>query len=180
MYNVCPKKATGIALARHPRTPIIWPLNCQTSRTIREKTRWRCIGSRSVICKPIIWIIICSLYRWGDGVELFNDRYINNGMLDFLVKEREAGRIRNLGWSFHGDVKVFDYVLDMGVKWDFVQIQLNYLDWKHASGRNVNAGYLYGELEKRGVPAIIMEPLLGGRLSNGSGSYRCSFETATA
>ena len=69
-------------------------------------------------------------------------------MLDFLVKEREAGRIRNLGWSFHGDVKVFDYVLDMGVKWDFVQIQLNYLDWKHASGRNVNADYLYGELEK--------------------------------
>ena len=54
----------------------------------------------------------------------------------------------------------------MGVKWDFVQIQLNYLDWKHASGRNVNADYLYGELEKRGVPAIIMEPLLGGRLSN--------------
>lgn len=57
-------------------------------------------------------------------------------------------------------------MLDMGVKWDFVQIQLNYLDWKHASGRNVNADYLYGELEKRGIPAVIMEPLLGGRLSN--------------
>ena len=41
-----------------------------------------------------------------------------------------------------------------------------YLDWKHASGRNVNADYLYGELEKRGIPAVIMEPLLGGRLSN--------------
>ena len=50
-------------------------------------------------------------------------------------------------------------MLDMGVKWDFVQIQLNYLDWKHASGRNVNADYLYGELEKRGIPAVIMEPL---------------------
>ena len=39
----------------------------------------------------------------------------------------------------------------------FVQIQLNYVDWKHASGRNVNADYLYGELEKRNIPAIIME-----------------------
>lgn len=87
-------------------------------------------------------------------------------MLDFLVKEREAGRIRNLGWSFHGDVKVFDHVLDMGVKWDFVQIQMNYVDWNHASGRNVSAEYLYTELEKHGVPVVIMEPLLGGRLSN--------------
>ena len=47
----------------------------------------------------------------------------------------------------------------------FVQIQMNYVDWKHAGGRNVNADYLYGELEKRGIPAVIMEPLLGGRLS---------------
>ena len=167
MYKVCPRKRPVSHWHAILGTPIIWPLNCQTSRTIREKTRWQCIGSRSVICKPIIWIIdLLHSIGGGNGIELFNDRYINNGMLDFLVKEREAGRIRNLGWSFHGDVKVFDYVLDMGVKWDFVQIQLNYLDWKHASGRNVNADYLYGELEKRGIPAVIMEPLLGGRLSN--------------
>ncbi len=50
-----------------------------------------------------------------------------------------------------------------------MQIQLNYLDWHHAkeiNPRNTDAEYLYGELEKRGIPAIIMEPLLGGRLSN--------------
>lgn len=46
-----------------------------------------------------------------------------------------------------------------------MQIQLNYADWRHASGNNVNAEYLYGELVKRDIPAIIMEPLLGGRLS---------------
>ena len=89
-------------------------------------------------------------------------------MLDYLIEERKAGRIRNLGFSFHGTVDVFDEVLAMHdhVHWDFVQIQLNYVDWRHASGRNVNAEYLYAELEKRGIPAIIMEPLLGGRLSN--------------
>ena len=75
--------------------------------------------------------------------------------------------IRNLGFSFHGTKDVFDEVLAMhdSVHWDFVQIQLNYLDWHYASGNNVNADYLYGELEKRHIPAIIMEPLLGGRLS---------------
>ena len=62
---------------------------------------------------------------------------------------------------------VFDEILAMHdhIHWDFVQIQLNYADWRHASGNNVNAEYLYGELVKRDIPAIIMEPLLGGRLS---------------
>ena len=55
------------------------------------------------------------------------------------------------------------------VHWDFVQIQLNYLDWnasKDEAKRNVNAEYLYNELHRRGIPAVIMEPLLGGRLAN--------------
>ena len=50
-----------------------------------------------------------------------------------------------------------------------MQIQLNYVDWKHAkevNTRNTDAEYLYGELQKLNIPAIIMEPLLGGRLSN--------------
>ena len=56
---------------------------------------------------------------------------------------------------------VFDEVLAMDERahWDFVQIQLNYVDWKHASGNNVDAEYLYGELAKRDIQAIIMEPL---------------------
>ena len=102
------------------------------------------------------------------GIETFRARYIDNGLLDFLIEERKAGRIRNLGFSFHGTKDVFDEVLAMDdfAHWDFVQIQLNYVDWLHASGRNVNAEYLYAELKKRNIPAIIMEPLLGGRLSN--------------
>lgn len=107
----------------------------------------------------------------GGGMEEFENRYIKNGILNFLVEERKAGRIRNLGFSYHGDIRVFDYLLSRHdeYKWDFVQIQLNYLDWKYAkqiNPSNTNAEYLYGELEKRGIPAIIMEPLLGGRLSN--------------
>jgi len=99
------------------------------------------------------------------GMEDFKERFLDNGILDFLLKERQSGRIRNLGWSYHGDVEVFDYLLSLDIQWDFAMIQLNYVDWQHASDRNTNAEYLLGELEKRNVPAVVMEPLLGGRLA---------------
>ena len=105
----------------------------------------------------------------GGGMSALQKRYIDNGMLDFLMKEREAGRIRNLGFSYHGDIKVFDYLLEHNdeYKWDFVQIELNYLDWDYAdeiNSSNTDASYLYAELQKHNIPAVIMEPLLGGRL----------------
>ena len=107
------------------------------------------------------------------GMEAFNARYIDNGILDWLVVQQQQGRIRNLGFSYHGDVEVFDLLLrwhDEGrYHWDFVQIELNYLDWEFANEineRNTDAKYLYAELQRRGIPAVIMEPLLGGRLAN--------------
>ena len=51
-------------------------------------------------------------------------------------------------------------------KWDFVQIQLNYVDYRHATEGNYNADYLYDELAKRNIPVVVMEPLLGGRLAS--------------
>jgi predicted aldo/keto reductase-like oxidoreductase len=101
------------------------------------------------------------------GMVAYLDRFENNGLLNHLLKERESGgRIRNLGFSFHGDIAVYDRLLAMDIPWDFVMIQLNYIDWRHAQvGRNTNAEYLLGELEKRNIPALVMEPLLGGRLA---------------
>ena len=52
----------------------------------------------------------------GGGVEAFNARYVDNGMIDFLMKEREAGRIRNLGFSFHGNRESFDEFLKLHEK----------------------------------------------------------------
>lgn len=119
----------------------------------------------------IDYMLLHGIGMGSDGMEEFEARYIRNGVLDFLLEERKAGRIRNLGFSYHGDIRVFDHLLAKHeiYRWDFVQIQLNYLDWKYAkqiNERNTNAEYLYGELSKRHIPAIIMEPLLGGRLSN--------------
>lgn len=104
------------------------------------------------------------------GMQSLHNRFLDNGMLDFLVKERDAGRIRNLGFSYHGDVEVFDYLVDNVDKygWSFAQIEMNYVDWKYANElnrRNTDAEYLYNRLEKAGMQAVLMEPLLGGRLA---------------
>ena len=103
----------------------------------------------------------------GGGMGNLHQRFLDNGLLDWLMEQRAAGRIRNLGFSFHGDVAVFDWMLENNDKyqWDFVQIQANYCDWHNEDDLGRSGEYLYTELEKRGIPAVIMEPLLGGRLS---------------
>ena len=161
------EKATGIALKRYPRErfKIATKLSNFSNYTRENSIK---MYKQSFVDLQVEYIDYYLLHSIGNGgIRTFNARYIENGMLDYLIKEREAGRIRHLGFSFHGTKDVFDEVLAMHeqVHWDFVQIQLNYLDWNHASGNNVNADYLYEELQKKHIPAIIMEPLLGGRLS---------------
>ena len=160
------ESATGIALKRHPRNKYFVATKMSNFGFTDYK---RCVemyhnSFKQLQVDYIDYYLLHSI-GGGKGIETFNERFIDNGLLDFLLKEREAGRIRNLGWSFHGSQKVFDHVLNMGVKWDFVQIQSNYVDWRNAGSRNVNAEYLQTELDKKGVPSVIMEPLLGGRLS---------------
>jgi len=165
--------ATGIALHKHPRNKYFIATklsNFAPSTWSREASLEMYHNSFKELQVDYIDYMLLHAVGMGGGMEEFEAQYIKNGMLDFLVEERKAGRIRNLGFSYHGDIRVFDYLLSQHDKyqWDFVQIQMNYLDWEHAkeiNPRNTNAEYLYGELAKRNIPAIIMEPLLGGRLS---------------
>ncbi len=168
------ERSTGIALSRHPRNSYFIATklsNFAPSSWKREESIAMYHNSMKELQTEYIDYLLLHGIGMGNGMEEFEARYIDNGVLDFLMKEREAGRIRNLGFSYHGDIKVFDHLLANHdkYKWDFVQIQLNYLDWKYAKAinpRNTDAEYLYNELAKRNIPAIIMEPLLGGRLSN--------------
>ena len=162
------EKTTGIALKRHPREKFQLATKLSNFSNFTRENSIK-MYKQSFEDLQVDYIDYYLLHSIGNGgIETFRKRYIENGMLDYLIEERKAGRIRNLGFSFHGTKEVFDEVLGMHeqVHWDFVQIQLNYVDWHHASGNNVNADYLYGELVKRNIKAIIMEPLLGGRLSN--------------
>ena len=102
------------------------------------------------------------------GMDAFNTRFGTTGIMDFLLRERELGHIRNLGFSFHGNRQGFDELMSLHSKyhWDFVQIQMNYVDWRHAGRNNTDAEYLYGVLDSMGIPVVIMEPLRGGRLAD--------------
>ena len=159
------EKATGEALKRHPRESYFIATKLSNfSNWTRENSMLMYKKSfENLQTDYIDYYLLHSL----SGMETLQKRYIDNGMLDFLMEERKAGRIRNLGFSFHGNQKGWDELMATHEKyhWDFVQIQLNYMDWKHAGGRNTNAEYLQQELDKKGIQSVIMEPLLGGRLS---------------
>ncbi len=104
------------------------------------------------------------------GFETFSKRFLENGALDWCCGLRAARRIRNLGFSFHGDPKTFEWCLAHHdtYKWDFCQIQMNYVDWRHGretNARNLDAEYLYEQLSAKKIPVVVMEPLLGGRLA---------------
>ncbi|MCR4994522.1 MAG: aldo/keto reductase [Bacteroidales bacterium] len=166
--------ATGEALSRYPRekyyvatkmsnqNQALWPF--EKSKEMYENS------FRQLRVDYIDYYLLHSI--GGGGMNNLRGRFLDNGLLDFLLKEREAGRIRHLGFSYHGDVQVFDYLLDHNDEyhWDFVQIQMNYVDWRHAGrGRrrsDADAEYLYGRLEKLGIQTVVMEPIRGGALAN--------------
>ncbi len=172
--------ATGVALARHPRNSyyIATKLsNFSPSTWSREASINMFENSLKELQTDYVDYLL--LHSIGgttkdlDSHQLFDTRYMDNGILDWLVEQKNAGRIRNLGFSYHGDVEIFDMLLrwhDEGrYHWDFVQIQMNYVDWHYAdeyNTRNTDASYLYNELHRRGIPVVIMEPLLGGRLAD--------------
>ena len=158
--------ATGEALSRHPRESyyIATKLSNFKDASREEGIRMYKASLEAFRTDHIDYYLLHSIK---DG-ETFRKRFLDNGLIDFLMEERKAGHIRNLGFSFHGNQQGFDELMALHEKyhWDFVQIQLNYMDWNHAGRRNTNASYLQAELDKRGIPSIIMEPLLGGRLAD--------------
>lgn len=163
------EKATGIALSRHPRSNyFIATKMSNQAKEVRSREASIAMYHQSMKDLKTDYLDYYLLHSIGagNGMDDFNERFIDNGILDFLLQERKAGRIRNLGWSYHGDIAVFDHLLSLDIQWDFAMIQLNYMDWQHAeAGRNTNAEYLYNELVKHHVPVVVMEPLLGGQLS---------------
>lgn len=166
--------ATGIALKRHPRKSFYIATKMSNQREglwdfDKAKEMYENSFKRLQV-DYIDYYLLHSIGGGGDGVATLQKRFIDNGLLDFLCKERDAGRIRNLGFSYHGDVKAFDWLVDRTDKYGFtfVQIEMNYIDWRHAKrGRkgDADAEYLYTKCEKAGLQCVVMEPLLGGRLA---------------
>lgn len=82
------------------------------------------------------------------------------GAYKFLEQKRAEGLIDNIGFSFHGSIDDLNTII-AAHKWDFAQIQMNYLDWE-----NQDAKTQYQLLTDAGIPVIIMEPVRGGKLAD--------------
>lgn len=87
-------------------------------------------------------------------------RLIDLGILDWINQMKREGRIKKVGFSYHGNTASFLELLE-AYDWEFCQIQYNYLDEHSQAGRKG-----LEEAAKKNIPVIIMEPLRGGRLAN--------------
>ena len=162
---------TGNSLSRYPRDKYF----VATKMSNQNRRQWNIDAAKRMYEQSferlkVDHIDYYLLHGIGGGMDSLKGRFLDNGLLDFLLKEREAGRIKHLGFSYHGDVRDFDWLLDHNDEyhWDFVQIQMNFLDWRHASinrggwKHDADAEYLYNKCEKLGIQCVIMEPLRGG------------------
>lgn len=175
---------TGATLSRFPREKYY----VATKMSNQNQQLWdfdkaKAMYENSFTQLRVDYIDYYLLHSIGGNVEGLRGRFLDNGLLDFLLKEREAGRIRHLGFSYHGNVAAFDYLLDHNDEyhWDFAQIQMNYVDWRHAGrrgrrGGDADAEYLYNRLEKLGIQAVVMEPIRGGALANVADEIRSQLQ----
>ena len=88
------------------------------------------------------------------------DGFAGNGCIEYFHSLKAEGRIRYLGFSFHGTPAALRRTLSL-YPWDFVQIQLNYYDWYFGEAKE-----LYEILTDAHIPVMVMEPVHGGLLAN--------------
>ena len=94
------------------------------------------------------------------------------GTLDFIRRMQAEGKVRRIGFSFHGEPEMLETIAT-AYPWDLVQIQLNYLDWDLC-----RSGEQYELLTRLGIPISVMEPLKGGTLVKLTPEARAILEKA--
>lgn len=102
-------------------------------------------------------------YLFHNVCEMNIDAYLDPkyGILDYLLEQKQKGRIRHLGFSCHGAMPILKRFLEAyGAHMEFCQLQLNYIDWTFQGGKEK-----VELLEQYHIPVWVMEPLRGGRLA---------------
>lgn len=82
---------------------------------------------------------------------------------EFVAQKKAEGKVKHIGFSFHGDAPLLEEILNDHPEVEYVQLQINYLDWEDA---NIQSRRCYEIAEKYGKPVIVMEPVKGGVLAN--------------
>lgn len=96
------------------------------------------------------------------GVSNYKKAEKFNGF-EFIAKKKAEGKVKQIGFSFHDRADLLDEILTAHPEVDFVQIQLNYIDWDTES---IQSGKCYEVCTKHNKPVIVMEPIKGGILAN--------------
>ena len=99
-------------------------------------------------------------------------RYDKLHLWDFIAEEKAAGRIKHLGFSFHGGPELLDRLLTDHPEVDFVQLQLNYADWENPK---VASRGNYEAARKHNKSIVVMEPVKGGRLADPPADVKALF-----
>ena len=102
-------------------------------------------------------------YLFHNVCEMNIDAYLDPkyGIYEYLMKQKENGRIRHLGFSAHGSYEVIKRFLEAyGEHMEFCQLQINYVDWSFQDAKKK-----VELLKSYGIPVWVMEPLRGGRLA---------------
>ena len=164
------EEVTGRALCRHPRESyfIATKMSHMGGRNFSLEDGRR-MFENSLERLRVDYIDFYLLHSVPTVAE-FRKRYIENGLFDYLLGQRAEGRIRHLGFSY-GTNADLPQMLDL-YDWDFVQIQVNYVDWKDMpvdwdpGQGETSSESLYNCLADRGIPVVAMEPVKGGSLAN--------------
>lgn len=89
-------------------------------------------------------------------------KYTEYGSFDWLAEKKEAGLVKHMGFSYHDGADLLDRILTEHPEVEFVQLQLNYLDWDSEA---IQSRKCYEVCVKHGKPVIVMEPVKGGTLA---------------
>ena len=89
-------------------------------------------------------------------------KYTDLDCFSWLVDKKKRGLVKKIGFSFHDSAELLDKVLTEHPEMEFVQLQLNYLDWESVG---VQSRKCYEVATKHGKPVIVMEPVKGGTLA---------------
>ena len=90
-------------------------------------------------------------------------RLTDLGIQEWIREKKESGAIKNIGFSFHDNAETLEDILKRHPEFEFVQLQINYLDWE---SEGVQSRKCYETAVRHHVPVFVMEPVKGGTLAN--------------
>lgn len=102
-------------------------------------------------------------YLLHDIGEDFYKKYTEFHSFDWLVNKKLQGKVKHIGFSYHDGPELLDRVLTEHPEMEFVQLQINYLDW---DSEGIQSRKCYEVCVKHNKPVIVMEPVKGGTLAN--------------